>query len=135
MVKRENEHKNIIISYEQNKTHMINDHNKIQGNMNQQYYHLSEDFNIFRKTAESNDHRLNNENMLLKTEKNNLNKDASNQKSDMTNIISTQKAEIEYLTNTNSNLLRDKQGIENELNQQKMHLLNELETLRLTHQR
>lgn len=36
MVKRENDHKNIVNSYEQNKTHMIEDHNKIQGNLNQQ---------------------------------------------------------------------------------------------------
>lgn len=74
---------------------MVNQNHKIKFDLENQLVKLSDDFSTFRRTAESNDHRLNNENMLLKTEKNNLLKDLSNQKSDMHNILNSQKAEIE----------------------------------------
>lgn len=51
----------------------------------------------------------------------------------MQNILNSQKAEIEFLSGTNANILKDKQKSENELNQQKMNLLNEIESMRLSH--
>jgi len=94
---------------------------------------LSDDFEIYRRAAEENEGRLNNDNLLLKTDKNNLIKDLSNQKSDVQNIMNSQKAEIEFLSGTNTNILKDKENTERELNQQKLNLLNEIESMRLSH--